>query len=102
MFLDQATSLVVGETTVVEDDVSLLQNVTLGGIGKVAGNRHPKIRKGAVIGAGAKIAAGTAPPHSTVAGVPAKILKIEEAAAVAQGVDVVAGTVLSDSFVFSI
>lgn len=89
IFLDHATGLVVGATAVIDDDVSLLQDVTLGGTGKECGDRHPKIRKGAMIGAGAKIlgnievgeyariAAGSvvlAPvaPHTTVAGVPAR------------------------------
>ena len=88
IFLDHATGLVVGETAVIEDDVSMLQSVTLGGTGKEVGDRHPKIRRGVMIGAGAKIlgnieigegakvAAGsvvTKPvaPHTTVAGVPA-------------------------------
>jgi serine O-acetyltransferase len=89
LFLDHATGLVVGETAVIEDDVSMLQDVTLGGTGKEAGDRHPKIRRGALIGAGAKvlgnievgenarIAAGSVvlssvPAHTTVAGVPAR------------------------------
>jgi serine O-acetyltransferase len=46
---------VIGETAVVEDDVSILQNVTLGGTGKETGDWHPKIRRGVLIGAGAKI-----------------------------------------------
>ena len=54
IFLDHATGLVVGETAVIEDDVSILQEVTLGGTGKEAGDRHPKIRHGVLIGAGAK------------------------------------------------
>lgn len=91
IFLDHATGLVVGETAVIEDDVSILQEVTLGGTGKEDGDRHPKIRHGVLIGAGAKIlgnieigccskvAAGSVvlkpvPPHSTVAGVPAKVI----------------------------
>lgn len=89
IFLDHATGLVVGETAVIEDDVSILQNVTLGGTGKEAGDRHPKVRRGVLIGAGAKIlgnieigrcarvAAGSVvlhavSPNTTVAGVPAK------------------------------
>jgi serine O-acetyltransferase len=89
VFIDHGTGVVVGETTVVEDDVSILQSVTLGGTGKESGDRHPKIRRGVMIGAGAgvfgnieigegsKVAAGSvvlAPvlPHTTVAGVPAK------------------------------
>ena len=91
VFLDHATSLVVGETTVVEDNVSILQGVTLGGTGKETGDRHPKIRHGVLIGAGAKIlgnieigycarvAAGSVvlqpvPHNKTVAGVPARIV----------------------------
>jgi len=91
VFLDHATGLVVGETAVIEDDVSILQGVTLGGTGKETGDRHPKIRRGVLIGAGAKIlgnievghcariAAGSvvlqAVPHNkTVAGVPARIV----------------------------
>ena len=88
IFLDHATGLVVGETAVIEDDVSILQGVTLGGTGKESGDRHPKIRHGSLIGSGAKIlgnievgccskvAAGSVvltdvPAHTTVAGVPA-------------------------------
>jgi serine O-acetyltransferase len=91
VFLDHATGLVVGETTVIEDNVSMLQDVTLGGTGKQGGDRHPKIRKGVLIGAGAKIlgnievgqcarvAAGSVvlaavPRNTTVAGVPAKVV----------------------------
>jgi serine O-acetyltransferase len=91
VFLDHATGLVVGETTVIEDDVSILQGVTLGGTGKETGDRHPKIRRGVLIGAGAKIlgnievgycarvAAGSVvlapvPHNKTVAGVPARIV----------------------------
>lgn len=91
IFLDHATGLVVGETAVVEDDVSILQDVTLGGTGKETDDRHPKIGHGVLIGAGAKIlgnieighctkvAAGSVvvksvPPNKTVAGVPAKII----------------------------
>lgn len=89
VFIDHATGIVIGETAVVEDDVSILQNVTLGGTGKESGDRHPKIRRGALIsvgakvlgnievGEGAKVAAGSVvlkdvAPHCTVAGVPAK------------------------------
>ena len=55
IFLDHATGMVVGETTVIEDEVSILQGVTLGGTGKETGDRHPKVRWGVLIGAGAKI-----------------------------------------------
>jgi serine O-acetyltransferase len=91
IFLDHATGLVVGETAVIEDDVSMLHGVTLGGTGKEAGDRHPKIRHGVLIGAGAKIlgnieighcariASGSVvlksvPNNKTVAGVPAKVI----------------------------
>ena len=91
IFLDHATGLVVGETAQIEDDVSMLHDVTLGGTGKEAGDRHPKIRYGVLIGAGAKIlgnievghcariAAGsvvlkTVPNNVTVAGVPARVV----------------------------
>ena len=89
ILLDHGTSLVIGETAVVEDEVSILQEVTLGGTGKECGDRHPKVRRGVLIGAGAKIlgnieigegakvGAGSVvldpvQPHTTVAGVPAK------------------------------
>ncbi|MCV6574696.1 MAG: serine O-acetyltransferase [Cohaesibacter sp.] len=91
IFLDHATGVVIGGTAVLEDDVSILQGVTLGGTGKEGGDRHPKIRRGVLIGAGAKVlgnieighcsrvASGSVvlkdvPPNSTVAGVPAKIV----------------------------
>lgn len=91
IFIDHATGLVVGETAVVEDNVSMLHGVTLGGTGKAGGDRHPKIREGVLLGAGAKIlgnieighctkvAAGSVvlksvPNNKTVAGVPARIV----------------------------
>jgi serine O-acetyltransferase len=91
IFLDHATGLVVGATAVIDDEVSILHSVTLGGTGHERGDRHPKIRKGVLIGAGAKIignieighcsriAAGSVvlkpvPPNVTVAGVPARIV----------------------------
>ena len=91
IFLDHATGLVVGETAVIDDDVSILHGVTLGGTGKEHEDRHPKIRHGVMIGAGAKIlgnievghcariAAGSVvikpvPNNVTVAGVPAKVV----------------------------
>ena len=86
--MDHATGIVIGETSVVEDDVSIFQGVTLGGTGKITGDRHPKVRKGVLISAGAKIignveigegakvAAGSVvledvEANTTVAGVPA-------------------------------
>ena len=104
ILLDHATGLVVGETAVVEDDVSLLQGVTLGGTGKEAGDRHPKVRQGVMIGAGAKvlgnieigacarIAAGSVvlhpvPPRTTVAGVPARAIKVGAACDTSRSAD---------------
>lgn len=91
LFFDHATGIVVGATAAIEDDVSILQGVTLGGTGKESGDRHPKIRAGVLIGAGAKVlgnievgrcarvAAGSVvlhpvPARTTVAGVPAKVV----------------------------
>ncbi|MDR2980960.1 MAG: serine O-acetyltransferase [Puniceicoccales bacterium] len=91
ILLDHATGFVAGETAVIEDNVSILHDVTLGGTGKEKGDRHPKVRRGVLIGAGAKIlgnieigecskiGAGSVvlqsvPPHSTAAGVPAVII----------------------------
>ena len=91
IMIDHAHSIVIGETAVVGDNVSMLHSVTLGGTGKEDGDRHPKIGNGVLIGAGAKvlgnitighctrIAAGSVvlhdvPPCKTVAGVPARIV----------------------------
>lgn len=91
IMLDHGTGLVIGETAVVGDNVSMLQSVTLGGTGKSDQDRHPKIGNGVLIGAGAKvlgnikvgdcsrIGAGSVvlkevPPRVTVAGVPAKVI----------------------------
>ena len=91
IMLDHGTGLVIGETAVVGDNVSLLQGITLGGTGKADQDRHPKIGNGVLIGAGAKvlgnikvgdcsrIGAGSVvlkevPPRMTVAGVPAKVI----------------------------
>lgn len=89
VMFDHATGIVVGETAVIEDDVSILQSVTLGGTGNQSGDRHPKVRHGVMIGAGAKVlgnieigcnskvGAGSVvlkdvKAHTTVVGVPAK------------------------------
>jgi serine O-acetyltransferase len=89
ILIDHAHSIVIGETAVVGNNVSMLHEVTLGGTGKQAGDRHPKIASGVLIGAGAKIlgnvrvgegakiGAGSVvlddvSPHCTVAGVPAR------------------------------
>ncbi|MEM9715877.1 MAG: serine O-acetyltransferase [Pseudomonadota bacterium] len=91
IMIDHAHSIVIGETAVVGNNVSMLHSVTLGGTGKADGDRHPKIGDGVLIGAGAKvlgnieighcsrIASGSVvlkevPPCKTVAGVPAKIV----------------------------
>ena len=91
IFLDHATGLVVGETAVIGDNVSILHSVTLGGTGKEGSDRHPKIGDGVLIGAGSKIlgnikigncskvAAGSVvlkdvPESMTVAGVPARVV----------------------------
>lgn len=91
IMIDHAHSIVIGETAVVGDNVSMLHSVTLGGTGKEDGDRHPKIGNGVLIGAGAKvlgnirvgersrIAAGSVvlsdvPPCTTVAGVPARVV----------------------------
>ena len=92
VFLDHATGFVAGETVAIEDNVSILHGVTLGGTGTEKTDRHPKIRTGVLIGAGAqvignieigaysRIAAGSfvtqpVPPRCTAVGVPARIIK---------------------------
>ncbi len=96
VMLDHGSGIVIGETAVIDDQVSILQNVTLGGTGKEQGDRHPKIGMGVMIGAGAtvlgniqigamsKIAAGSVvlrnvPAHCTVAGIPAVVVRIHAA-----------------------
>lgn len=91
IMLDHATGIVIGQTAVVEVDVSIMQSVTLGGTGKESGDRHPKVRRNVLISAGAKIlgnieigegakvGAGSVvlknvEPHTTVAGVPAVVV----------------------------
>ena len=91
VFVDHGTGIVIGETAVVGDDVSMLQGVTLGGTGAERGDRHPKVGKGVLLGAGAKvlgnikigdyakIASGSVvlkdvPPGCTAAGVPARLV----------------------------
>ena len=91
IMLDHATGVVIGATAVVGNDVSIMQSVTLGGTGKEDGDRHPKVGNGVLISCGAKIlgnirigdgamiGAGSVvlqevPPHTTVAGVPARVI----------------------------
>ena len=90
--IDHATGIVIGETAVVEDDVTIFHGVTLGATGKQRGDRHPKVRRGALLGAGAKVLGNLevgrgsrvaacsvvlapVPPHCTVAGVPARVVR---------------------------
>ena len=92
VMLDHAAGIVIGETAVVEDDVVILHGVTLGATGKARGDRHPKVRRGALLGAGAsvlgnievgprsKVGAGSVvlddvPAHATVVGVPARVVR---------------------------
>lgn len=98
ILMDHATGVVVGETAVIGDNVSMLHQVTLGGTGKETGDRHPKIGDGVLIstgatilgnvriGVGAKIGAGSVvltdiPPHCTAVGVPAKVCGHPQSAA---------------------
>jgi len=92
VLLDHASGIVIGETAVVEDEVVILQGVTLGATGPRRGDRHPKVRRGALLGAGAlvlgpievgrssRVGAGSVvlhavPPHCTVVGVPARVVR---------------------------
>jgi len=96
LLLDHGAGVVIGETTVIDDNVSIMQNVTLGGTGNEVGDRHPKIAQGVLIGTGAKVlgnvtigamskvAAGSVvlknvPPNATVAGIPAKVVRWHDA-----------------------
>ena len=91
IMIDHGHDIVIGETCIIEDNVSIMQGVTLGGTGKESGDRHPKIRRGVLVGAGAKVLGNIeigncsriaacsvvlhdVPPNRTVAGVPAKFV----------------------------
>lgn len=104
LFLDHGTGIVIGETAVVGDDVSMLHAVTLGGTGAQRGDRHPKIGKGVLLGAGAKVlgnitvgdyakvASGSVvlkpvPAGCTVAGVPARLVNCPTGEAPARTMD---------------
>lgn len=119
IFLDHATGLVVGATAVVDDDVSILQDVTLGGTGKEIGDRHPKVRRGVMVGAGAKIlgnieigagsriAAGSivlhpVPPGTTVAGIPARVIGTAGGEMPARSMDQIPRQLAYDSFTYMI
>ncbi len=90
ILLDHGTGIVIGETSVLDDNISILQGVTLGGTGKEGGDRHPKIRTGVLIGAGASVLGNVVvgegawigsgavvlndvEAHTTVVGIPAKV-----------------------------
>lgn len=104
IMIDHATGVVIGETAVVEDNVSMLHSVTLGGSGNESGDRHPKIRTGVLlstgvrvlgnieVGAGAMVGAGSlvlepVAPHTTVAGVPARPVGVPREASPALEMD---------------
>ena len=104
VFIDHGTGIVIGETAVIGDDVSLLQGVTLGGTGAERGDRHPKIGRGVLLGAGAKVlgniqigdyakvASGSVvlkpvPAHCTAAGVPARLVNCPTGDAPARSMD---------------
>lgn len=91
VFIDHGNGVVIGETAILEDDVLIYQGVTLGGVSLEPGKRHPTIKKGVVIGAGAKILGDITigeyskigansvvvkevPPHSTAIGIPARVV----------------------------
>lgn len=93
VFIDHGTGVVIGETAVIEEGVVIYQGVTLGGTGKEKGKRHPTVKRGAIISAGAKVLGGftvgeyakigagavvlkEVPPYATVVGVPAKVVRI--------------------------
>jgi serine O-acetyltransferase len=99
VFIDHATGVVIGETAVVGDDVTILHGVTLGGTGKATGDRHPKIGRGVYIGANAQLLGNIAvgegsrigassvvlknvEAYSTVAGVPAQVVRREHRATI--------------------
>ena len=93
VFIDHGTGVVIGETAEIEEGVVIYQGVTLGGTGKQTGKRHPTVKKGAMISAGAKVLGGftvgeyakigagavvlkEVPPYATVVGVPGIVVRI--------------------------
>lgn len=113
IFMDHGTGIVIGETAVIGDDVSMLHGVTLGGTGAHTGDRHPKIGNGVLLGAGAKvlgnikigdhakIAAGSVvlkpvPEHCTAAGVPAKLINCKTCSDPAKSMDQTLSDVIYD------
>jgi hypothetical protein len=106
-------------TSVIDNDVSILQNVTLGGTGNETGDRHPKVRRGAMIGAGAKIlgnieigmcsliAAGSVvlhpvPPNTTIAGVPARAVGTAGCAEPSRSMNQILSQLAYESFTYTI
>ena len=94
VFIDHGIGVVIGETTIIEDNVTIYQGVTLGGVSLNKGKRHPTIKQNVIIGAGAKVLGNiiigegskigansviikSAPPHSTIVGIPGKIINRE-------------------------
>ena len=113
VFVDHGDGIVIGETAVVGDEVSLLHGVTLGGTGAKGGDRHPKLGRGVLVGAGAKIlgnieigdyakiAAGSVvlkpvPAHCTAAGVPARLVNCPTCSEPARTMDQTLGETVYD------
>jgi serine O-acetyltransferase len=86
VMIDHATGLVIGETAVVEDSVSIMQSVTLGGTGKESGDRHPKIRRGVLLGPGAKILGNIEIGEGAMVAASSVVLKPVAAHAIVAGV----------------
>ena len=93
VFIDHGTGVVIGETAEIEEGVVIYQGVTLGGTGKQTGKRHPTIKRGAMISAGAKVLGGftvgeyakigagavvlkEVPPYATVVGIPGTVVRV--------------------------
>jgi len=94
VFIDHGVGVVIGETAIIEDDVLIYQQVTLGGVSLSEGKRHPTVKKNSVIGAGAKVLGNITigehsrigansvvlkdvPPHSTAVGIPARVVRCD-------------------------
>ncbi len=94
VFIDHGVGVVIGETAIIEDDVLIYQQVTLGGVSLSEGKRHPTVKKNSIIGAGAKVLGNITigehsrigansvvlkdvPPHSTAVGIPARVVRCD-------------------------
>ena len=86
VFIDHGIGVVIGETAIIEDDVLIYQGVTLGGVSLEKGKRHPTIRKGAVIGAGAKVLGNIEIGHKAKIGANTVVIKPDQDAATAVGI----------------